>query len=125
MVSGKRLIIATLCGALCGALCSAGSSMVLGFEREAPVITGLILNRTFIGFMIGISAFRIHHIPHGILFGFVGSLPVAIPAGYTSAGVMLALLASGIIWGIVIEFCTTSLLKAPAPSIYPPDNTGD
>ena len=117
MVSGKRLLIATLFGILCGLICISGAK-IAGFEPDTPVVVSAFLNRTMIGFMIGISAIRIHYLPHGILLGFIGSIPVAIIAAFGGIAGMVGFLVFGIIWGIAIELGTTKLFKAPVPSPY-------
>ena len=119
MIYTRRVVIAVIWGFICGVLCYMGGKLT-GFEVDNAVKWSLILNRTMIGFIIGISAMRIHYLPHGLFMGFIGSIPVAVPAMYNDIMGLPVLLVSGMIWGAVIEFGTTKLMKAPVPSLYPP-----
>jgi hypothetical protein len=44
------------------------------------VIAGTILNRTFVGFVIGISALRWPYLAHGALLGVLGRRRRAVPS---------------------------------------------
>lgn len=110
MVYAKRLVAATILGVLAGILCWQGGVSV-GISYTPAMIAGTILNRTFIGFVIGISALRLHYLAHGPLIGVFGSLPMAVFANDTEGAVMLVLY--GALWGFLIEVITTKALKAP------------
>ena len=110
MVYAKRLIATTVLGVLAGILCWQGGASV-GISYTPELIAGTILNRTFIGFVIGISALPMHYLAHGPLLGVLGSLPMAVFAGATEGAVMLVLY--GALWGLLIEVITTKALKAP------------
>ncbi len=119
----KRMVIATACGLVAGILCvSAGSA--LGLNLTPRSVGWALLNRTLLGFVIGISALRLHWAWHGCLMGLlVGSLfsysawmfegPVWLVAG---------LLAGSIVFGLLIELFTTVVFKQPqAASIVVPE----
>lgn len=110
MVYPKRLIAATALGALAGIFCWQGGVSV-GISYTPAMIAGTILNRTFIGFVIGISALRLHYFAHGPLIGVLGSMPMAVFADETEGAVMLVLY--GALWGLLIEVITSKALKAP------------
>ena len=110
----KRLGIATACGVVAGLLC-VSIAAILGIKFTPASFGWALLNRTLLGFVIGISALRLHWAWHGCLMGvLVGSLfsysawmfeePVWLVAG---------LLAGGIIFGLLIEFFTTVVFKQP------------
>lgn len=110
----KRVLIATACGVVAGLLCvTVGTA--LGLNPTLQSLGWALLNRTLLGFVIGISALRLHWAWHGCLMGLlVGSLfsysawmfagPVWLVAG---------ILAGSIIFGLLIELFTTVVLKQP------------
>lgn len=113
----KRIVIATACGVVAGLLCvSAGAA--LGLKLTLQSVGWALLNRTLLGFVIGVSALRLHWAWHGCLMGLlIGSLfsysawmfagPVWLVAG---------LLAGSIIFGLLIELFTTLVFKQPQPA---------
>ncbi len=112
----KRVWIATACGVAAGLVCvSIGAALGLNLTLRSS--GWAVLNRTLLGFVIGISALRLHWAWHGCLMGLlVGSLfsysawmfegPVWLVAG---------LLAGSIIFGLLIELFTTVVFKQPQP----------
>src|SRR5690242_438133 len=110
----KRIAIATLCGVVAGLVCvSIGA--IAGVKITPAGFGWAVLNRTLLGFVIGISALRLHWAWHGVLMGaVVGSLfsyslwLLGDPAWLT-AGV----LAGSMIFGLGIEFFTTVVFKQP------------
>jgi hypothetical protein len=110
MVYAKRLAGATLLGLAAGVMCWQGGESV-GVVYTPALIAGTILNRGFIGFVIGISALRWPYFVHGALIGVLGSLPMAVFATDTRAAVMLTMY--GALWGVLIELIVTKALKAP------------
>jgi len=118
----KRLIIATLCGLLFGFVCFGFASS--GREDfNSWLALSMILGRTLIGFAIGISRFPMKHWAlHGIVLGFIVSLPAAFGAGISPeesgmSGEMLftATLVMGVIYGFLIELITTVVFNAKMP----------
>lgn len=115
----KRLIIATILGILFGLVC-------LGFassgQEEIPTLLALniVLGRMLIGFGIGISRFKFKHWTiHGLLMGFVFSLPAAFGAilapenpEFSHNAMFTATIVMGMIYGLLIELITSALLKA-------------
>ena len=75
MVYAKRLAGTTLLGVAAGVMCWQGGVSV-GIVYTPALIAGTILNRGFIGFVIGISALRWPYPAHGALLGVLGSLPM-------------------------------------------------
>ncbi len=113
----KRVLIATAGGVVAGLLCvSIGTA--LGLKPTLQTLGWAVLNRTLLGFVIGISALRLHWAWHGCLMGLlVGSLfsysawmfegPIWLVAG---------LLAGSIIFGLLIDLFTTVVFKQPQPA---------
>jgi len=114
-MSAKRLIIATIFGTIAGVICGWASVSSVAEEIRSMVFISTLLNRMFIGFLIGISAWKVQWILHGTVLGLLGSLPLAVPliwnqeAGFV-AFVMLAV--AGIVWGFLIELFTSVVFKA-------------
>jgi len=109
MVYAKRLGIAVVMGIICGLLCGVGGmTFVEGFT--ITMMWGAIFNRAFIGLAIGISAWRLGWFLHGIVIGFLGTLPMAVDGGNFGGFVKISLF--GILWGFLIELFTTVVFKA-------------
>ena len=113
MLTGKRVIIATLSGIIFGFVC-------LGFALSNPdgtesltttVRWSIVTGRTMLGFMIGISALRMKWWLHGMVLGFVASIPMAIPV-INDTAIAVGTVVMGVIYGFVIELITTLLFKA-------------
>jgi hypothetical protein len=119
----KRLLIATLSGVLFGFVC-------LGFacsgkeDFNSWLAISIILSRTLIGFTIGISRFPMKYWAiHGIVMGFIVSLPFAFTAGMAPESetgmsgqmIFISSLVMGIFYGFLIELITTVLFKAKIP----------
>ena len=110
MVYAKRLAGTTLLGLAAGVMCWQGGVSV-GIVYTPALIAGTILNRTFVGFVIGISALRWPYLAHGALLGALGSLPMAMFAPDVRSAIMLSMY--GALWGVLIELIVTKALKAP------------
>ncbi len=108
----RRIVIATACGVVAGLICV--SVIALQGPRVTPAFFGwALLNRTLLGFVIGISTLRLHWALHGVLMGaVVGSL-----FSYSQwmlgnpAWVVPAVLAGSMIFGLGIEFFTSVVFK--------------
>lgn len=110
MVYFKRLAGTTTLGIVAGVLCWQGGQSA-GIAYTPALVAGTILNRAFIGFVIGISALPIHHLAHGVLIGVLGSLPMAVFSPNVQGAVVLTVY--GALWGLLIEAITTKVFKAP------------
>jgi len=113
----KRIIISTLSGLLFGIVCyglAAGGGHVL----PKPIAWQIIANRTLIGFAIGISVLRMNWALHGVLLGFLFSLPMAYSGmvadvpGFSKSQMFIATVVMGMIYGLLIEVITTVIFKA-------------
>lgn len=118
MLSGKRILIATISGLVLGVisyLLIRSSIPAVGASRSA--ILTIILSRGVLGFAIGISTCRISWWLHGILMGFIFSLPGAFGAVWLGFGrpSLACVLILGIVCGILVELVTTVLFKARMP----------
>ena len=110
MVYGKRLGIAVIMGIICGLLCAVGGKTFAEEQMTNSVMWSLIFNRAFIGFAIGISAWRLGWVLHGIVIGFLGTLAMSV---YGDVGDFFMISIFGILWGFLIDLFTTVVFKAP------------
>ena len=119
MVYTKRLILSIILGMIAGLACAYVSKdqLLAKFPAEmvSPMMCGTALNRTIIGLLIGVSAWRMHWALHGIIMGFLGSLPLAAPAG----NAIFIIAGAGIVWGFLIELIVTVIFRAPMRTIEP------
>jgi hypothetical protein len=113
MLTPKRVIIATICGVIFGFVC-------LGFALSnpdgsesltCPIKWSIVIGRTLLGFMIGISALRMPWWLHGIVLGIIASIPMAIPI-IDNMTIAISTVVMGMIYGFLIELVTSVLFKA-------------
>jgi hypothetical protein len=106
-LNAKRVIACTLLGAVAGVLCWLGSYLAGGVPVAftAGVVLAIVFNRAFIGFALGVSAWRVNWAVHGIVVGLAGSLPVAIYPLFSPDGLpgFLMFELAGGVWGFLIE----------------------
>ena len=119
MLSAKRVIIAIIFGIIAGVIC-----LVLGMlkypeaEFDAVEILWVFINRTLIGFVIGISAWRIHWVWHGIILGGIVGLPFSywmLLRGADFLNFIMVLLIS-CFFGFFIVLFTSAIFKAKVKS---------
>jgi len=113
MVNSKRVFIATLFGLVFGFVCRG-----LAASGEAPIVwflsLSIIISRTLMGFVIGISVLKMKWWLHGIIIGALFSLPMAFNTLFTPESavyIFLATIIMGIIYGFLIELFTTVVFK--------------
>jgi len=115
MVSGKRVAISTLFGFIAGILCVLLGKWWLKLNIGLSSFLMVLLHRALIGFVIGISALRIHWLFHGLLIGFIVGIPavdfLAIIKGDLNSGLYFLF---SPIWGVFIELFTSVVFKAKA-----------
>ena len=76
------------------------------------VLISSIGNRILIGFVIGISAWRIHYLLHGALMGLIITLSVSIGILLDSLVGFFMFTVAGLIYGFLIELFATKVFKA-------------
>jgi len=113
MLTSKRVLIATLCGALFGLVCMwmASSNPNATEPMTNPIKWSIFMSRLFLGFTIGISAIRMNWWLHGIVLGALLSIPMAVPI-MDRPGIAIGSIVMGIIYGFLTELITTKLFKA-------------
>lgn len=109
----KRVYVCTILGIIAGVICyvfAKGSPM--GPTMTSKMITGIILNRALLGFVIGISGWKkINPLVHGAVIGLIVSLLMAVYANLNGA---IMVLIAGVVYGIAIEYVATNLMKLKA-----------
>ena len=115
----KRLIISILLGLAFGFVCYGIAS---SGQDEIPTMlaVNIILGRTLIGVAIGISRFSCKHWSlHGILMGFLFSLPAGFGAmlgpenpAFSHTMLFTSTIVMGMIYGFLIELFTSVVFKA-------------
>ena len=112
MLSTKRVLIATICGIIFGIICMLfATSNPDAAELSTSIIITIIISRTLLGFTIGISALRIVWWLHGIILGFITSIPMALPI-MDQTNIMIGTAVMGIIYGFLTELITSIFFKA-------------
>ena len=113
MLTTKRVLIATICGFVCGLICMflATSNPNATETMTNSVKWLIIISRTMMGFMIGISAIRLNWWLHGIVLGIISSIPMTIPVLH-SLNIAIGTIVMGIIYGFLTELFTSVIFKA-------------
>jgi hypothetical protein len=116
MVYTKRLIWAILLGLLFGAICAklGQSNLPSDMTRveKLEAMLSVFFDRALIGLLIGVSAWRMPWMFHGIIMGILGSLVIA-----PYSPVIIPLF--GIVWGFLIELLLNLVFKAPMKVMVP------
>ncbi len=108
---GMRLLLTTALGFVFGVVCwllaSSGQP-----SMPAGMAWSIIFSRVLIGFVIGISAWKINYMLHGIILGFIVSIPMALGSlSFQGIKIFLGTLIMGIIYGFLIELIVHLIIK--------------
>ena len=110
----KRLLACMLGGVLSAILCLVGKQIIYGFpEITWDVLAVTVANRLLLGFVIGISCWRINYLLHGAILGLIVSLSVSIGFFPSHTFSFFLYTPAGIVYGILIEWLSTDVFKAP------------
>jgi len=108
---GMRLLVTTILGFLFGIVCWLISSSGQP-QMPAAMSWSIIFSRALIGFVIGISAWKINHMIHGIIIGFIVSIPMALGSlAFQGLKIFLGTLIMGMIYGFLIELISRLIIK--------------
>lgn len=112
----KRILIATLFGVVAGGICSLITFRGGIAVMSATTLVWILLNRTVMGFAIGVSGLKLHWAWNGVIVGVVvGSIFSYFTYMSWGAGKLALLTPIGnAVFGLMIEFFTTKVFKAPA-----------
>jgi len=88
--------------------------MKSGGSADIPdmALISSIGNRILIGFVIGISAWKIHYLLHGTLIGLIVTLSLSIGILLDSVAGFLMFTVAGLVYGFLIELFATKVFKA-------------
>jgi len=108
---GSRLLVTTLLGFVFGVVCwllaSSGQP-----SMPAAMSWSIIFSRALLGFVIGISAWKINYMLHGIVLGFIVSIPMALGSlSFQGLKMFLGTLIMGMIYGFLIELISHLIIK--------------
>ena len=111
---GKRLQVCLLGGVLSAVICFIGRQIFFGSpEAWWGSIAATVANRILLGFVIGISGWRINYLLHGAILGFILSLSVSVGFLSTNLQGFFLFTIAGILYGILIEWLSTDVFKKP------------
>lgn len=112
MLTSKRVLIATICGFIFGIVCMllASSNPDATESLSTSLKLTIVFSRGLMGFTIGISALRMSWWLHGIVIGFIASIPMAFPV-MDRVDIMIGTVVMGIIYGFLTELITSIIFK--------------
>ena len=79
-MNSKRIVTTTFLGVLCGVaswFLTKNSPVSAASGFTSAVTLAVILDRVILGFVLGISGWRVNYLVHGIFVGALVSLPLA------------------------------------------------
>ena len=110
----KRLLVCMLGGVLSAILCLVGKQIIYNLpEITWGVLAVTVANRLLLGFVIGISCWRINYLLHVAILGLIVSLSVSIGFFPNNSLGFFLYTPAGIVYGILIEWLSTDVFKAP------------
>ena len=119
MLQLKRVILATFFGLITGLVCYLGGRFGLGDEISTTMFFYIMVNRTLIGFVIGISTLKLHWAAHGLIIGLLVGSPFTIGCLLEEGNVetAIAALVLSAIYGFIIELFTSVVFGAKAGKV--------
>ena len=124
-MTAKRFYIAVLTGIILGIIACLIAGAVNPEPLAKKVLANIFVSRVLIGFVIGISAWKMNWLLHGILMGLIVGLPFSLSAmaqqvpGMGKWGIFFLTWALGIVYGFIIELVTSVFFKAK--KVVPPE----
>ena len=109
----NRLLSCIFGGVISACICLVGSQIIFGFpDITWSTVSMTVANRLLLGFVIGISSWRIKHHLHGALLGLILSLTVSI--GFLPGEILKFFLytGAGVFYGILIDWLASDVFKA-------------
>lgn len=110
-VKSSRLVTTTLLGVVFGIICMLLSKYVSGVEYW-PMGVSFLLHHTVMGLVIGASSLKMNWAYHGVFWGGVFGLFMAIGLIGSTLEPWLVFVAI-VVWGFLIETLTTKAWKRP------------
>jgi len=109
----KRILVASLCGFIAGIICYSLGVILLPIEHDLLIFVWIVVNRTLLGFVIGISILKIHWALNGLIVGMTIGLVLPINAIMLEKElpIIISVYIMSIIYGILIELFTSIIFK--------------
>jgi len=105
-------------GAISAVICLVGRQIIFGFPDILwENIAATVANRLLLGFVIGISGWRINYLLHGAVLGLVLSVSVSIGFLPDDLFRFFIYTIAGVLYGMLIEWMSTIALKAPMKTV--------
>jgi len=108
----KRLIICLIGGVISSIICATGMKLTNASATIPIILASGIGNRILIGFVIGISRWKINYLFHGAILGLVVTLSTSMGLLAQNIIGFIIYTSAGIIYGILIEIFSTKIFKA-------------
>jgi hypothetical protein len=114
MMRVKRLVVSTIFGFVAGIICYLGGKYGLKDDISTAMVLYILVNRALIGFVIGISPFRMRWALHGLLMGLIVGVPFTAGCLLEESNLetAIAALILGALYGLMIEFFTSIVFRA-------------
>jgi hypothetical protein len=109
----KRLVICVIGGMVAAAICIGGMAAGGQVALTPMLVASGIGNRVLIGFVIGISRWKMPYLLHGALIGFLVTLSSSVGILFANVQGFLMYTVAGTVYGLLIEFFATKVFKAP------------
>ena len=109
----NRILTCILGGVISACICLAGSQIIFGFPGITwETVSMTVANRLLLGFVIGISSWRLKYHLHGASLGLILSLTVSV--GFLPGDILKFFLytGAGVLYGIFIDWLATDVFKA-------------
>lgn len=121
----KRISVAIVFGLLAGGICATGAFYAGFLKFTALNLIWILLNRAVMGFAIGVSGLRVHWAWNGIVVGVaVGSIFSFFLFMTLGGLVPLGNFFINGLFGLMIEFFTTVVCKAPSLAVTRRSHSG-
>ncbi len=113
-MKNRRILICLFGGVIAAAICVIGG-VLQGYVTAVTVsyLAASVLNRILIGFVIGISGWRINYLLHGAIIGLLVSLVSSLNLLSVHMTQFIMYTGVGVLYGIGIEILATRIFKAP------------
>jgi hypothetical protein len=112
VVKSSRLVITTILGAVFGVICMLMSRYGGSEVAFWPLGVSFLLHHAVLGFAIGASSLKMHWAAHGVLWGALFGLFLAIGQVGGALGPWIAFFMP-VVWGFLIETLATKAFKQP------------
>ena len=107
----KRLIICVIGGIIAAVICVMGMKSSGRMELTTPILLSSIGNRVLIGFVIGVSGWRINYLLHGTVIGLLVTLSSSVAILPDNLNGFLLYTIAGMVYGLLIQLVATKVFK--------------